>query len=189
MPALETLSIPLGFSAPDFLLPDTISGKHLSLSDLRGERATLFLFLCNHCPFVKHINAELVRLAGDYLPKGVAFVAISSNDVEKYPEDSPDQMRRVAAQQQYPFPYLYDQTQEVAQAYRAVCTPDFALFDADLRCVYRGRLDASRPSNTIPTDGRDMRAALNALLNQQAIPEPQHPSIGCSIKWKGEAPY
>ncbi len=184
MAATETILIPLGFHAPDFSLYDVVSRETRSLADLRGKHATVFMFICNHCPFVKHINAELVRLANDYSPQGIAFIAISSNDVEKYPQDSPEQMAALAETLAYPFPYLYDETQDIARAYFAACTPDFSIFDADLRCVYRGQLDASRPSNQIAPSGSDIRAALDAILQQKPIPEPQRPSIGCNIKWR-----
>lgn len=189
MPALETLSMPLGFAAPPFSLPDVVSGADLSLDELRGEKATVVMFICNHCPYVIHVNPQLVQLANDYRHLGVSFVAISSNDAARYPDDSPEKMRQRAAELQYPFPYLYDETQEVAKLYRAACTPDFSIFDAGLTCVYRGRLDGSRPNNNIPLTGADIRTALDALLSGQPVPEKQYPSIGCSIKWKGEAPY
>lgn len=184
MAATETIRIPLGFPAPDFTLPDTVSGKILSLKDLRGDHATVIMFICNHCPYVKHVNSQLVQLAKDYQPKGIAFIAISSNDVEKYPQDGPELMKENALQEGYPFPYLYDETQEVAKAYHAACTPDFSIFDADLRCVYRGQLDDSRPKNDSISDGKDIRAALDAILNQQPVSAQQMPSLGCNIKWK-----
>ncbi len=184
MAATETIRIPLGFPAPDFTLPDTVSGKILSLNDLKGEHATVIMFICNHCPYVKHVNSQLVQLAKDYQPKGISFVAISSNDVEKYPQDGPELMKENALQEGYPFPYLYDETQEVAKAYHAACTPDFSIFDADLRCVYRGQLDDSRPKNDSISDGKDIRAALDAILNQQPVSAQQMPSLGCNIKWK-----
>ncbi len=184
MAATETIRIPLGFPAPDFTLPDTVSGKILSLKDLRGEHATVIMFICNHCPYVKHVNSQLVQLAKDYQSKGIAFIAISSNDVEKYPQDGPELMKENALQEGYPFPYLYDETQEVAKAYHAACTPDFSIFDADLRCVYRGQLDDSRPKNDSISDGKDIRAALDAILNQQPVSAQQMPSLGCNIKWK-----
>lgn len=184
MAATETIRIPLGFPAPDFTLPDTVSRKILSLNDLKGEHATVIMFICNHCPYVKHVNSQLVQLAKDYQPKGIAFIAISSNDVEKYPQDGPELMKENALQEGYPFPYLYDETQEVAKAYHAACTPDFSIFDADLRCVYRGQLDDSRPKNDSISDGKDIRAALDAILNQQPVSAQQMPSLGCNIKWK-----
>ncbi len=176
--------MPLGTVAPEFTLPDTVSGEAYSLKTLKGEKATVIMFICNHCPFVKHVNAELVRLANDYLPKGIAFVAISSNDVENYPDDSPEKMREVAQAEGYPFPYLYDESQAVAKAYDAACTPDFYVFDAALACVYRGQLDGSRPGNDIPVTGEDLRAALEALLAGKPITDAQKPSLGCNIKWK-----
>ncbi|MES1942761.1 alkyl hydroperoxide reductase [Salinisphaera sp. PC39] len=177
--------MPLGTKAPDFALPDAVSGRTLSLADVRGERATVVMFICNHCPYVKHVNAELVRLANDYRDRGVGFVAISANDADEYPDDAPDKMKQVAAEQGYPFPYLYDETQSVAKAYDAACTPDFYVFDADLKCAYRGQLDDSRPGNDEPVTGADLRAALDAILDGEIVPEDmQTPSQGCNIKWK-----
>ncbi|MGS2761339.1 thioredoxin family protein [Sinomicrobium sp. M5D2P9] len=174
----------LGTRAPEFHLPDTVSGKNISLSDIRGETATVIMFICNHCPFVKHVNAEITGLATDYGRKGIGFAAISSNDVDNYPDDAPDLMAENAREQGFPFPYLYDETQETAKAYDAACTPDFYIFDKALKLVYRGQLDDSRPGNGIPVTGEDMRAALDALLKGEEIPEIQKPSIGCNIKWK-----
>ncbi len=176
--------LPLGTQAPDFSLPDVVSGKMMSLKDIQSSEATVVMFICNHCPYVIHVNSELVRIANDYLPKGVMFVAISSNDVEHYPDDAPDKMQEVAAREQYPFPYLYDETQAVARAYAAACTPDFYVFDGAMLLVYRGRLDGSRPNSGILTTGADLRAALDAVLQQQPISEVQYPSMGCNIKWK-----
>jgi peroxiredoxin len=176
--------LPLGTIAPDFTLPDTISGHRLSLDDIASDTATVVMFLCNHCPYVKHVNGELVRLASLYTPRGVAFVGISSNDVEQYPEDSPDRMRKVAAEEGYTFPYLYDESQEVARAYDAACTPDFFVFDNQRRLVYRGQLDDTRPGGTAPANGRDLRAALDAILDGRPVGEQQVASIGCGIKWK-----
>lgn len=184
MAATETIQIPLGYAAPDFTLPDTVSGKELSLGELKGEHATVVMFICNHCPYVKHVNKELVRLANDYMPKGVSFIAINANDVENYPEDSPENMKRTAAEHGYPFPYLYDETQDVAKAYFAACTPDLSVFDKDLKCVYRGQLDDSRPGSSIPPSGKDIRAALDNILAGKPVSEDQTPSIGCNIKWK-----
>jgi peroxiredoxin len=175
---------PLGTTAPPFTLPDVTTGDTRSLEDLRGRVATVVMFICNHCPYVRHVNPELVRVAKDYTDRGVSFVAISSNDVTQYPEDSPERMAEVAAEVGYPFPYLYDETQEVARAYGAACTPDFFVYDADLRLVYRGRLDASTPGNAEPLTGADLRGALDALLAGAPVPAEQHPSIGCSIKWR-----
>ena len=181
----RTLSnmIPLGSKAPDFLLPDTVSGKRLTLEECKGEKATVMMFICNHCPFVKHVNEGIIALANDYADKGIGFVAISSNDIVNYPDDSPEMMKRTAEELGYPFPYLYDETQEVAKAYDAACTPDFYIFNAQLALVYRGQLDDSRPENGIPVTGNDMRAALEAIVNNQPISKDQKPSIGCNIKW------
>ena len=176
--------VTLGTKAPGFLLPDTVSGKHLSLDNIKGETATMIMFICNHCPFVKHINEELVKLANGYKNKGIGFVAISSNDVINHPEDSPGLMTKVAKQLKYPFPYLYDESQETAKAYDAACTPDFFIYDKDLRLVYRGQLDGSRPGNEIPVTGKDIRHALDCLINNDPVPQEQRPSIGCNIKWK-----
>jgi peroxiredoxin len=176
--------LPLGTKAPDFNLLDTVSGNMLSLSKLKGDEGTVIMFICNHCPFVKHVNEELVRITNDYRVAGFNFIAISSNDVSAYPQDGPDAMRQQATIESYPFPYLYDATQEVAQAYKAACTPDFYLFDSYLKLVYRGQLDDSRPGNGIPLSGRSLREAMDALLGNKQVPEPQKPSIGCNIKWK-----
>ncbi len=176
--------IPLGTVAPAFTLPDTVSGDLLSLASLKGESATLVMFICNHCPYVKHINSQLVKLAHDYKDKGVRLIAISSNDALSHPEDAPDKMKQVATEQGYPFPYLYDESQSVARAYDAACTPDFYIFDKDLKLVYRGQLDDSRPSNQIPLSGKDIRAAIDNLLTGKTISPFQRPSIGCNIKWK-----
>src|SRR5690606_16931944 len=184
MAATETIQIPLGYAAPDFNLPDTVSGNALSLQELKGEHATVVMFICNHCPYVKHVNKELVRLANDYLSKGVSFIAINANDVENYPEDSPENMKKTAAEHGYPFPYLYDETQDVAKAYFAACTPDLSVFDKDLKCIYRGQLDDSRPGNEVPPSGKDIRAALDNILAGKPVSEDQTPSIGCNIKWK-----
>lgn len=184
MAATETLQIPLGFIAPAFNLPDTVSGKNFSFADLKGEKGTVVMFICNHCPYVIHIKDELTRLGNDYISKGINFIAISSNDVEKYPADSPELMKVFAQENQFPFPYLYDESQEVAKAYFAACTPDFSVFDADNKCVYRGQLDSSRPKNDHPVTGKDMREALDKLLNGEEISSMQIPSIGCNIKWK-----
>ncbi len=184
MARTPTYPIPLGFTAPNFELLEPASGKHRSLDALKGENATVLLFICNHCPFVVHVQDELVRLANDFMPLGVGFIAISSNDAEHYPQDGPSEMAAHALRHHYPFPYLYDETQEVAKAYYAACTPDISVFDAQMRCVYRGQLDASRPGNTLPVTGEDVRLVLNSLLYKTALPELQTPSIGCNIKWK-----
>lgn len=176
--------MPLGTIAPDFVLPDTVSGKTIRLSEIRSDIATVVMFICNHCPFVKHIEQQLVSLSNDYQSRGITFIAISSNDVEKYPEDRPFKMAETAVALGYPFPYLYDATQTVAKAYDAACTPDIYIFDGELRCVYRGQLDDSRPGNNIPVTGKDVRQALDALLAGDPINPEQKPSMGCNIKWK-----
>jgi peroxiredoxin len=176
--------LPLGTIAPDFTLPDTVSGEEVTLSAVQSDKATVVMFLCNHCPFVKHVNEELVRLANDYQVEDVTFVAISSNDIESYPQDAPERMKEVAETLGYPFPYLYDEDQSVARAYHAACTPDFFIFNPQMELAYRGQLDSSRPGNDIPVDGEDIRAALDALLAGEPVSENQRPSIGCNIKWK-----
>lgn len=173
----------LGTKAPDFSLIDTISDTIISLNESKGINGTVIMFICNHCPFVKHVNEGIVQLANDYLSKGIGFIAISSNDVENYPADAPHLMKANAEEFNFSFPYLYDKTQEVAKAYDAACTPDFYIFDAELALVYRGQLDDSRPNNGIPVTGNDMRTALDALLKNEKISEFQKPSIGCNIKW------
>lgn len=175
--------VSLGTKAPGFTLPDTVSGRKISPA-LKGEKALVIMFICNHCPFVKHVNKELVRLANDYMPRGIAFIAISSNDAVNYPDDSPEKMKQAAKELGYPFPYLYDESQDVARAYNAACTPDFFIYDKELKLVYRGQLDDSRPSNGIPVTGKDIRAALDNLLAGKQISAEQKPSIGCNIKWK-----
>lgn len=184
MARVESNMFPLGKKAPPFQLPDVVSGEVLSLESSQSDQATVIFFICNHCPFVIHIQEELVRLANDYLPKGVAFIAINSNDVTAYPEDSPAKMKELASELEFPFPYLFDESQEVAQAYEAACTPDFYVFDKDLACVYRGQLDDSRPGNEIPVSGASIRAALDQLLAGGSVLVEQKPSIGCNIKWK-----
>ena len=175
--------VPLGTPAPDFRLPDP-SGKMVALADFKPAPALLVAFMCNHCPYVKHLREGLAKLARDYRPRGVAVVGISSNDVDNYPADSPAKMAEEAAAAGYVFPYLYDETQGVAKAYRAACTPDFYLFDKDQRLVYRGQLDDSRPGNGLPVTAKDMRAALDAVLAGRPVSPAQKPSIGCNIKWK-----
>ena len=178
--------IPLGTIAPNFSLTDTVSGNVLDLQDIKGAQGTIIMFICNHCPFVKHVNQGMVQMANDYQAKGIGFIAISSNDVENYPDDSPDLMKVNAIEEGYSFPYLYDESQEVAQAYDAACTPDFYLFDSNLSLVYRGQMDDSRPGNGIPVTGEDLQAAMDSLLAGTAISAEQKPSIGCNIKWKPE---
>ncbi len=183
MAVTESTNLPIGTEAPNFHLRDTVSDNYYSLDDLKSNVATVIMFICNHCPFVIHVNQELVNIANEYKNKGVSFIAISSNDVEGYPEDSPDKMSIVAKVLKFPYPYLYDKRQEVAKAYDAVCTPDFYVFDGDMKLSYRGRLDASRPGNSTPVTGEDMRAAIDSTISGDSISE-QLPSVGCSIKWK-----
>ncbi|MBK7139193.1 MAG: thioredoxin family protein [Bacteroidetes bacterium] len=184
MAALETIKKELGYKALFFKLMNTVDNQLVDLNELKGKNGTLVMFICNHCPYVLHINEQLVLLANDYMPKGISFIAISSNDVSRYPDDAPDKMKLQAQQLNYPFPYLYDESQDVAKAYFAACTPDFSIFDNELNCVYRGQLDDSRPKSNIPVTGNDIRNALDKLLNNQGIVENQYPSLGCSIKWK-----
>src|SRR5579862_85314 len=175
--------LPLGTTAPDFKLPDP-DGKTVSLADFKNQSALLVLFICNHCPYVKHIRAGLAQLARDYQPKHVAIVGINSNDVANYPEDSPAKMKLEAKSAGYTFPYLYDESQAVAKAYRAACTPDIYLFDHNRKLVYRGQFDDSRPGNGIPVTGKDLRAALDAVLAGKLVLPDQKASVGCNIKWK-----
>ncbi len=180
----ESNMLPLGSEAPPFALPDTISGKTVRLEEIASDKATVVMFICNHCPYVIHVNEEIVRLANDYIAKGIVFVAISSNDVVNYPQDGPEEMKKQAQKLKYPFPYLYDESQNVARAFDAACTPDFYVFDKDLKLIYRGRIDDSRPSSKTPLTGRDLRAALDAVISGLAVAEKQYPSGGCNIKWK-----
>jgi peroxiredoxin len=183
--AIESLqSIPLGTPAADFSLPDVVTGNTLSLSSLPSARALLVMFICRHCPYVVHVREEILRIARQYQPKGVWFVAICSNDPATYPDDAPDKLREMAVEHAFPFPLLHDESQTVAKAYDAQCTPDFFLYDSRRRLVYHGRLDDSTPGNGIAVTGREMRLALDALLAGLESPIVQHPSIGCSIKWK-----
>lgn len=184
MARTPTTDIPLGFRAPAFELPDVLTKKTESFDSLKGEKATIVVFMCNHCPFVVHVLDQIIALAKDYKNKGVNLIAISSNDVLNYPQDGPDKMAALASAKSFPFSYLYDETQEVAKAYTAACTPDFSIFDEKEICVYRGQLDASRPGNGKANDGMDMRNALDEMLDGKNISAPQIPSIGCNIKWK-----
>jgi len=184
MAAVNSTMLPLGTVAPTFSLPDTITGKIVSLSDFKGRPALLVMFICNHCPFVKHIQTGMVQLARDVQARGVGVVAVSSNDVESYPQDGPQPMKAEALAAGYTFPYLLDESQTVAKAYCAACTPDFFLFDRDLRLVYRGQMDDARRGNTLPVTGADLRAAVDATLAGRAVSPVQKPSIGCNIKWK-----
>lgn len=170
--------------APDFSLEDVVTSTYVSLKDVKGSVATVVMFICNHCPYVLHVNEALVTLASDYKKLGVGFVAISSNDIEKYPQDAPDKMKEHAIESGYSFPYLYDFTQEVAKAYNAACTPDIYVFDKDLLCVYHGQLDDSRPGNELPVTGQSIRSVLDTLLEGRAYEGEQKPCVGCNIKWK-----
>ena len=188
MVATPSTMLELGTRAPDFSLPDT-DGRIVSFADYRDAPALLVMFICNHCPYVQHVRHELARVGKDYLGRGVAMVAINSNDVRAYPDDRPERMKEEKELVGYPFPYLFDESQEVAKAYGAACTPDFYVFDRERRLQYRGQLDDSRPGNRIPVTGKDLRAALDAVLAGRAVSSAQQPSIGCNIKWKpGNAP-
>ena len=181
-----SMMLPLGTEAPDFKLLN-VDGKLVSLSDFRDKKALVVIFMCNHCPYVKHVALELTRVSSDYIPKGIGFVGISSNDVVAHPDDGPEMMKAEASKQGYPFPYLYDADQSVAVAYRAACTPDIFVFDSAHRLVYRGQLDDSRPKTDRPLTGKDLRGALDCLLADQTVATEQKPSIGCNIKWKNGA--
>lgn len=189
--AVESSMLPLGTKVPDFSLTDVSSGNTVSISDFDDKKALLVMFICRHCPYVKHIQEHLAQLGKDYRDKdlpagrqGIGIVAISSNDIEAYPEDAPESLKEQAQELGFTFPYLFDETQDVAKAYSAACTPDLFLFDADRKLVYRGQLDDSRPGNNIPVTGNDIRAAIDAILNDQQVNPNQKPSMGCSIKWK-----
>jgi len=185
MAATHSTMMPLGTCAPDFTLLDTVTGLNKSLQDLKGKKGTLVMFICNHCPYVMHVKNQLIDIAGHYAALGINAIAISSNDVENYPQDAPDKMKQLMTEWGNPFSaYLYDETQAVAKDYQAACTPDFYLFDASLACVYRGRLDAATPKNELPLSGNDLRSAMDNLLAKQPIDQEQIPSIGCNIKWK-----
>ncbi|NJP12378.1 MAG: thioredoxin family protein [Leptolyngbyaceae cyanobacterium RU_5_1] len=174
----------LGTQAPDFALPDAVSGQTVSLSTFAGKKALLVMFICQHCPFVQHVKAELAKLGKDYQDNDLGIFAISANDIANYPDDAPEKLKEMATTLDFTFPFCYDESQKTAKAYTAACTPDFFLFDGDRTLVYRGQLDDSRPSNGLPVTGADLRAAINAVLNNQPIPTDQKPSIGCNIKWK-----
>ena len=184
MALTESNMLELGVKAPKFNLPDTASDRHISFREIKGEMGTVVMFLCNHCPYVIHLNGLLVSIANEYMKKGIGFIAISSNDAAKYTDDLPDKMRLVAKVLQYPFAYLYDETQDVARAYDAACTPDIYVFDKEDRLYYRGRVDESRPNNEKPIDGRDLTLALDLLLRGEPALNKQYPSAGCNIKWK-----
>lgn len=176
--------LPLGTIAPSFWLKDTNSNNHYSFSDLKGDKGTLVMFICNHCPFVLHVMDEIIMIANDYRVQGIGIIAISSNNPKRYPQDGPDKMTQFAFENKIDFPYLFDNTQEVAKAYDAACTPDFYLFDSQDKLVYRGQLDDSRPGNNIPLSGSDLRTAIDGVLYNRSIPQNQKPSLGCNIKWK-----
>ncbi|KKP38006.1 MAG: Antioxidant, AhpC/TSA family [Candidatus Peregrinibacteria bacterium GW2011_GWA2_33_10] len=178
--------VTLGSKAPEFQLKDVVSGKFFSLSELKSETGTVIMFICNHCPYVKHVQEEIVNLANDFKNKNISFIAISSNDIETYPEDGPEKMKETALEKKYPFPYLFDETQNTAKAYNAACTPDFFIYDKELKLIYRGQLDDSRPENNKPITGNDVREALNNVINGNLINPNQKPSMGCNIKWKKE---
>jgi thiol-disulfide isomerase/thioredoxin len=185
MAATPSNMMPLGTIAPDFDLPDTITGSHKTLQSLKGEKGTVVMFICNHCPYVLHVKGQLIDIAKHYKKEGIHFIAISSNDIEDYPQDAPDKMKEIMESWGHPFSaYLYDESQEVAKVYQAACTPDIYVFDTSLVCVYRGRLDGATPKNDIPLTGGDLRGALDNFLAGKAISEKQIPSIGCNIKWK-----
>ncbi|WP_258101545.1 thioredoxin family protein [Marinoscillum pacificum] len=182
----KTLSsmLDLGTEAPDFELKDVVTGKSISFANARGAKGTLVMFICAHCPYVIHVQDEIVKIVAEYRDLGVDFIAISSNDAENYPGDSPEKLKEQAETVGFSFPYLYDEGQSVAKAYQAECTPDFFLFDENNQLVYRGRMDESTPGNDKPNDGKDLHAALDALIKGTAISEDQYPSMGCNIKWK-----
>ncbi|MEX2323073.1 MAG: thioredoxin family protein [Acidimicrobiia bacterium] len=188
MAATSTM-LPLGTTAPPFSLPDTVSGRTVSLDDYADNKALLVMFICNHCPYVKHVRDGLAALGRDYAGADIGIVAISPNDPTEHPDDSPEAMAAEAKDAGYVFPYLYDEPQEVAKAYTAICTPDFFLFGPDRTLVYRGRMDESRPNMPLPVTGEELRAAIDAVLADESVAEEQYPSMGCSIKWRpGNAP-
>jgi thiol-disulfide isomerase/thioredoxin len=184
MSAVQSKMVPLGTKAPNFNLPDVISGRNVSLEEIKSDKATVIMFICNHCPYVINIYDHLAKLSSEYIKKGIAFVGINSNNYIAYPDDAPDKMKEVAERLGYEFPYLIDETQEVAKAYQAECTPDFFVYDKDLKLIYRGQYDDSRPGNGIPVTGKDLKAALDAVIEGREVPKEQIPSIGCNIKWK-----
>ncbi len=184
MVATPSTMLALGTPIPDFALPNAVDGTTVTPKDFEGKSAMLVMFICNHCPFVQHVKGELARLGADYLPKGVGIVAVNSNDLDGYPQDAPEHMKELAQAERWQFPFAMDETQDVAKAFKAACTPDFFLFDEDRRLVYRGQLDGSRPGNDIPVTGRDLRAALDAVLAGGPVSSEQKPSMGCNIKWR-----
>jgi peroxiredoxin len=182
--AVTSTMLPLGTEAPDFALADVVSGRTVTLRDFDDQEALLVMFLCRHCPYVAHVRPAIASLAREHVGSGLGIVAIGANDPSMHPEDAPEGLAGEAVEAGYPFPYLFDETQEVAKAYTAACTPDFFLFDADRRLAYRGQFDGSRPGNGVPVTGQDLRAAIQALLDGRPVPGEQHPSVGCSIKWR-----
>lgn len=184
MAVTPSTMLALGTKAPAFSLPDVVSGEDVSLNTFASKKALLVMFICRHCPYVKHVQDELARLGKDYVEKDVGIVAIGSNDAESYPEDAPESLKEMAQELDFNFPYLYDEGQVVAKAYTAACTPDFFVFDEDRKLVYRGQLDGSRPGNNLPVTGADLRAALDAILAGETVNPDQIPSVGCNIKWK-----
>ncbi|MBV8115526.1 MAG: thioredoxin family protein [Silvibacterium sp.] len=184
MARTESAMLALGTSAPDFALTDVVTGKQVTTQAVTGQKGLLVMFICRHCPFVKHLEKALAQLGRDYAGKGIGIVAISSNDADNYPDDAPESLAQQARDLGFSFPYLYDESQDVARGYDAACTPDFFLFDGGLKLVYRGQFDDSRPGNGIPVNGRDLRGAIDALLAGKPISPEQRPSIGCNIKWK-----
>jgi peroxiredoxin len=184
MSRTESTMLALGTPAPPFALPDVVSGKIITLDQFAGKKVLLVMFICRHCPYVKHVQHELAKLGSDYLRNSVGIVAISSNDAAAYPDDAPESLREMALALDFQFPYCYDETQDVARSFDAVCTPDFFVFDQDRRLAYRGRLDDSRPRSTDPVTGNELRAAIDALLNGKPVDPNQRPSMGCNIKWR-----
>lgn len=184
MVAVPSTMLPLGTRVPDFSLVNAVDGRKVSPADFRDRQALLVMFICNHCPYVKHVMKEIGRVAAHYRPKGVGIVAINSNDIQSHPDDAPQHMKALAQAEGWTFPFLFDESQAVARAFRAACTPDFFVFDRDRRLVYRGQLDDSRPKKDVPVTGRDLRAALDAVVSGNPVPADQTPSIGCNIKWK-----
>lgn len=183
MVMVSSTMLELGTPAPDFALPDVVSGDTISLNTFAGKSALVVMFICQHCPFVKHVQDELARLGHDYVPKNVGVLAVSANSVQTHPQDGPEHLQEMAASLQFNFPYCYDETQEMAKAYTAACTPDFFVFDGDRKLVYRGQLDDSRPGNDVPVTGKDLRAAIDTVLAGKSLSSDQKPSIGCNIKW------
>ena len=184
MSLTPTREIPLGFAAPKFNLINPRNNKLEKLENLQSDKGTLIVFMCNHCPFVVHILPELVNIAYDYINKGISFIAINSNDIVSYPQDSPENMIKLVKEYNIPFPYLFDESQEVARAYSAECTPDFNIFDGNMKCVYRGQMDSSRPGNNKEKNGYNIRQVLNKIISGELVSPNQTPSIGCNIKWK-----